>query len=192
MLNRRIRKSKGVAMNARALRRVLLPLGTAVIVGASLYGLAGISSAASTPKLPRPAVVKTIRFVFSVQDKAGTLIQRETGAAKVIPVGVGPATSGQAGGAAPDLGVTGPSTVCLIHQLESTSVPIGDWGTMEFEFPSAPFVAGSEFNEQNHTAWTLPILYSSGNDVWLYERNEDNVPMVLDGYYAVLYWDGGC
>jgi hypothetical protein len=192
MLNRRIRNPKGVAMNVRALRRVLIPLGTAVVVGASLYGLAGISSAASTPKSSGPAVVKTIRFVFSVKNQAGRLIRRDTGVAKVIPVGIGPTASKQAGGAAPDLGVSGPSSVCLIHQLESTSVPVGDWGTMEFEFPSAPFVAGSEFNEQNHTAWTLPILFSAGNDVWLYERNEDNIPMVLDGYYAVLYWDGGC
>jgi hypothetical protein len=179
-------------MNARTLRRVLLPLGMAVIVGTSMYGLTGISSAASSPKPPRPAVVKTVQFVFGVKNKAGKVIRRETGVADVVRVGVGSALAKQAGAAAPDVGVGGPSTVCLIHQLQSTSVPAQDYGYMEFKFPSAPFVAGSEFNEVNVTAWTLPLLYTTGDDVWLYELNTNTITATLDGYYAVLYWDGGC
>jgi hypothetical protein len=179
-------------MNVRALRRLFLPLAMGAVVSASVYAAAGTSVAASTAKSPRPAVVKTVRFEFGVKNKAGQVIRRETGVAKVERVDVGSAMANQAGAAAPDLGVSGPSTVCLIHQLASATVPLGGYGYMEFKFPSAPFVAGSMFNEQNVTAIAQNILYSSGDDVWVDELNNGANAATFDGYYGVLYWNGGC
>jgi hypothetical protein len=178
-------------MNARALRRLFLPLGMAAVVGASVYAAAGTSSAASTPKPPRPAVVKRVQFVFGVKNKAGKIIRSETGVAQVMRVDVGSAIAKQAG-ATPDLGVSGPSTVCVIHQLASATVPLEGYGFMEFKFPSAPFVAGSMFNEQNVSAIAENILYSSGDDVWVDELNNGANAATFDGYYGVLYWNGGC
>lgn len=175
-------------MNARALRRLFFPLAMAAVVGASVYAAAGTSSAASTPKSSRPAVANTVQFVFGVKNKAGTIIGRETGVAKVVQVGM----AKQAGAAASDAGVSGPSTVCLIHQLKSASVPAGGDAYMEFEFHSAPFVAGSEFNEQKTAVFTENLLYTSGDDVWVATQNNYVKAETLDGYYAVLYWNGGC
>jgi hypothetical protein len=184
--------TEGVVMNARAMRRLFLPLAMTAAVGASVYAAAGTSIAASTPKLPGPAVVKSVRFEFGVKNKAGKIIKRETGVAKVMRVGAASAIGKQAGAATPDLGVSGPSTVCLIHQLASASVPAGGYGYIEFKFPSAPFVAGSMFNEQNVSAIAENILYSSGDDVFVDELNNGGGTATFDGYYGVLYWDGGC
>jgi hypothetical protein len=63
---------------------------------------------------------------------------------------------------------------------------------IEFKFPSAPFVAGSMFNEQNVSAIAENILYSSSDDVFVDELNNGGGTATFDGYYGVLYWDGGC
>jgi hypothetical protein len=194
-------------MNARALCRVFLAVGMATVVGASVYGLSGVSSAASSPQPASADVVKTVPVTFGVVNQAGKTIRRGTGVAKVVRLGSAAAkqpgvakivrrfesaASKRGGAAAPDAGVGGPSTVCLAFFYYNVLVSAGGWSYVNITFPSAPFVVGSMFNETFYDPAAQESVYSSGVNVQVTALNNADTPYSQEGYYGVLYWDGGC
>jgi hypothetical protein len=170
-------------MNARALRRIFLPVGMAAVVSASVFGLTGISSAAGSPQPPKPAVVSKVSAEFIVKNKAGTTVRREAGVAKIVRLRL----------AAPD-GVGGPSTVCLAHVWSDFSALPGGTVLEEFEFPSSPFVVGSMFNETIFNQYALESGFQSGADVFVSAANNSSTSRILAGYYCVLFYpiNGEC
>jgi hypothetical protein len=182
-------------MNARILRRLFLPLAMAAVVGASAYAATGISSAATSPHLSRPAAVKTIRVTFTVRNKEGKIIRRETGVATVVRIAVGSAAATVAGAASPQSGVGGPSEVCVAHTDYSASVGSLGYIGIKYTFPSAPFVAGSSFNESSQPVSAIESVETPGGRgdvvvVWV--ENGWTKTQTIAGYFNVIYWDGGC
>jgi hypothetical protein len=177
-------------MNAQILRRLFLPLTMAAIVAGSVYATTGISSAASSPQPTGPAVVKTIPVVFTVHNKAGKIIRRQTGVAKVVRRGS--AAARQAGIAEPDA-TAGPSYVCVAYVLPG-AVATGPGGYIgeEFIFPSEPFIGGSFFNQTGPYPYATEAETQEGADVYVYAENNGGATVGLHGWFGVLYWNAGC
>jgi hypothetical protein len=168
-------------MNARILRRVFLPLGMAALVSGAVYGLTGISSAASAPKLARPAVVHVVSTMYN---KAGKIMWRKTGVAKITRLA--PAAARPAGAAAPEATSTGPDYVCLADAYVNYAAEGGAIYTEEFEFGSSPFVIGSMFNQTVPNLFAFETEYQSGDDVYVRVlQDAGSYPGAITGYLGV-------
>jgi hypothetical protein len=192
-------------MNARILRRSLFSAGMAVIIGASVYAAAGVSSAASHPPAPRvhPAAargtvsrpqasparaVRTLPVTITVENKAGKTISHRTGVAKLIRLGSGAPPPGIAGPA----GVKGPSTYCYAYYSVNYSIGAGGSVIETITFSSGPFIAGYGFNETTKAIYAETTEYQSGDTVQVTALNNGTSTETMAGYMAVLYTGGGC
>jgi hypothetical protein len=182
-------------MNARILRRFLLPVGiAAALASASVYAMTGTSSAASTPQSPKATAIKTVRVEVRVVNKAGKTVRVEASEARVVPVGS--AGVKQTGGAAPDgtYSTDTPSDECLMYFYYAASVDAGGYAQVEFSPTFEPFVVGSMFNETAQVRDAVESLYQDGDNVYVSVENNSSGSQNYVGFYGALYNpnDGSC
>jgi hypothetical protein len=176
-----------------------------VIVGASVYAAAGVSSAASHPPAPRlhPAAVggtvsrpqaspastvRTLPIKITVENKAGKTISQRSGTARVVRLGSGAPPPGAAG---PD-SIKGPSTYCYVYGAVNYSIGAGGSVIETITFPSGPFITGYDFNESTRVIYAETTEYQSGDTVQVTALNNGTTTETMAGSMAALYTGGGC